>query len=113
MSRALATRLKKIEAKRRGNRRIAPIIFGLFDDEGGGEVIALTNNGDTVDRLYGETDLGAFAHRASAVVGGAPILLAVYPPTATPEPSPALQPPPVAPIEPPARAALRDMWPGG
>ena len=83
MSRALATRLKKLEAKRHNRRFKRAIIFTLYPDENAGEIVGLHNHRDDCHRLFGEKCLTAFAARASAALGGARIMLARY---ATPEP---------------------------
>ena len=66
-----------------------PIIFGLYEDQGGGEIIGLSANGGTIDRLIGESDLSAFALRAAVALGRARILVACYARRHEPEPSPA------------------------
>lgn len=85
MTRALLTRLKKLEAKRRTRRVHRPIIFACYADEGGGEIVGLSIGARIVERLFGEADLGAFASRAAEALNGARIMFAVH---AEPEPDP-------------------------
>ncbi len=98
-----------------------PVILGLYADEGGGEIIALSGNGGTVDRLASDDDLNAFSRRASIALGGARILLARYAAPVAPMPAPvpiaAPTPPPVAAIERRGEALAGDFfqtgWMGG
>ena len=83
MSRALATRLKKLEAKRRNRRFKRTIIFALYPEEEAGEITGLQNGRDNVPRLFGEACLTAFADRAARAMNGARIMWATY---ALPEP---------------------------
>lgn len=88
--RGLRTAIAKLEAKKRNRRAVRPIIFAMYADEGGGEIVGLSNLGVDVPRLYGETCLTAFAERARAALGGIRIMVARH---ALPEPSqPALEP---------------------
>lgn len=77
MTRALATRLKKIEAKRQVRRVFSPMIFTCYADEVAGDIVALSNGRDRIERLYGESDLGAFAGRVGGLLcaPGLPVLL--------------------------------------
>lgn len=79
MSRGLAARLKRLEAKRRNRRSFAPIIFALYGDEGGGEIVGLSSFGSEVSRLQSDACLATFAERARAALGRARIMIALYP----------------------------------
>ena len=81
--RGLRTAIAKLEAKRRNRRWPVPIIFTLYEDEGAGEIVGLSNLSRDVPRLYGEGCLTAFAERARAALGGARIMVGRY---AAPEP---------------------------
>lgn len=83
--RGLHAAVAKLEMKRRHIRRRAPIILGLYPDEGGGEVVGLALGLCVVERR--EECMTAFAHRAAAVLGGARIMFAVHA-ELEPEPAP-------------------------
>jgi hypothetical protein len=88
--RGLRTAVAKLEAKARLRRLPVPIIFALYSDEGGGEIIGLSNLSRDVPRLNGEASLADFAERARAALGDIRIMVARY---AVPEPlPPALKP---------------------
>lgn len=88
--RGLRTAVAKLEAKARLRRLPVPIIFALYVDEGGGEIIGLSNLRRDVPRLCGETSVASFAVRARAALGGIRIMVARY---AVQEPLPsALEP---------------------
>lgn len=101
--RTLRAAVGRLEAKRRHRKLPMPVILGLYAGEGSGEIIALSGNGGTVDRLASDTDLNAFSRRASIALGGARILLARYvapvAPMPVPAPFAAPTPTPVAAIE--------------
>lgn len=88
--RGLRTAVAKLEAKARLRRLPVPIIFALYADEGGGEIIGLSNLSRDVPRLYGETSLGGFAERARAALGGIRIMVARH--ALSEPPQPALEP---------------------
>ncbi len=69
MTRALLTRLKKLEAKRRTRRVHRPIIFACYADEGGGDVVGLALGQRIVNRLFTDQCMTAFAYRAASVLG--------------------------------------------
>jgi hypothetical protein len=85
--RGLRTAVAKLEAKARLRRLPVPIIFALYADEGGGEIIGLSNLSRDVPRLYGEANLGSFAERARAALGGLRILIARHAPQEPPLPA--------------------------
>ncbi|MGL5837027.1 MAG: hypothetical protein ACRCY3_00835 [Sphingorhabdus sp.] len=76
--RGLRTAVAKLEAKARLRRLPVPIIFALYADEGGGDIIGLSNLSRDVPRLYGEASLSSFADRARAALGGIRIMVARY-----------------------------------
>lgn len=80
MSRALATRLKRLEKLHRP-RRVKPlIVFAVQADEAPGPMIGLASLHRAVDRLFGEDDWPAFAERARAACGAARLMVATYAP---------------------------------
>ena len=107
MTRALLTRLKKLEAKRRTRRVHRPIIFACYAEEGGGDILALSMGAArVVNRLFTDQCMTAFAYRAASVLGGARIMFAVH---AEPEPSSAPHGAPSPAVEPDGVAGSAEL----
>ena len=86
--RGLRTAIAKLEAKARLRRLPVPIIFTLYADEGGGDVLGFVRaDGAGVDRSWQDSDLNSFAGRASRALGGARILWARYARQVPPQPA--------------------------
>jgi hypothetical protein len=77
--RGLRTAVAKLEAKARLRHAKRLVIFTLQPEANAGEIIGFSDLRDTVDRLWPDSDLGAFAMRAAKALGGARVLSAVYP----------------------------------
>lgn len=79
MSRTLANRLKRLEAKSRVRRAFRPIIFTLYDEDEA-DIVGLTDLQTCIVRRWQDSDLGVYARRASAALGNAGIMCARYAP---------------------------------
>lgn len=93
MTKALATRLARLEGKRRAMRPRPAVLFRINPDEAPGDVVGMgLANGACIDRAPGEP-IAALASRASATCGPR-VLIARYAPTAAaPAPQPAVAAP--------------------
>lgn len=75
--RGLRAAVAKLEARMRTRRVFSPMIFTCYPDEVTGDIVALSNGRDRVERLYGESDLRAFAARVGGLLcaPGLPVML--------------------------------------
>lgn len=105
MTKALATRLARLERKRRASRPRAAILFTIIPDEAPGDIVGMALAiGVCIDRAPGEP-MAALARRASAT-GEPRVLIARYASTAA---SPAPQPPVPAPVLPGTLSRFRGI----
>ena len=75
--RGLHIAVAKLEARMQTRRVFSPMIITCYADEADGDIIALSNGSDRIERHLTDTDLGAFAGRVGALLctPGLPVLL--------------------------------------
>lgn len=80
MTRALATRLKRLERRARRAKPRGPIVYGIYPEEvDGAPIIALQARGHAINRRFDELDWQAFLDRAHNELGRPFIVRAIYP----------------------------------